>query len=188
MHALEDTPGGNRLPDYLPTKPYPFQTCRHLETISRMRTVWKGQYHQYVAERKYPIHLEAPLESYSVEDLEWWVLLRRSADIGWRSDISKPVRSRWTDYQGVGCVYIVPGGRWLLVGDARYGSVTVYDLDAPQLAGVLLIPRDEQHNQPVHRIAVAVDPIQQSPTLSFTMALSPAVHMGESHDISFGHS
>lgn len=130
-----------------------------------------------MTERKYSIHLETPLESYSAEDLERWVLVRRSADVGWRSDNLKPVRSRWINYRGVGCAHIVPGGRWLLVGDARRGSVIVYDLDAPQLVtGKPLIPPDEQDDQAVHRIAFAVD--SQSSTLSFTMALSPGVHMG----------
>lgn len=72
-----------------------------------------------------------------MEELERWVLVRRGADIGWQRNDSHPVRSRYIKHRETGPICMVPGGRWLLVGDMEGGSVSVYDLDASNLTGQL---------------------------------------------------
>jgi hypothetical protein len=113
--------------------------------------VWISQYQQYVAEQFHSLCLEEPPESYSAQDLECWVLVRRSTDVGWKCNDVKITR---TCYQSecpsvIGAMCLVPGGQWLLVGDARHGLVTVYDLNTSTLAGRLLIPPDSEGVQPV---------------------------------------
>lgn len=139
--------------------------------------VWISQYRQYIAERICRPRLDEPLESYSVPELEQWVLLRRSADVGWKSEDIKLTRSRWVKQEEIGGTCIIPGGRWLLVGS--YGSVTVYDLDASNLVERPLILQDAQHKQRIDRMAIEIDSEQQSPYLTFTLALSPAFYHGK---------
>jgi hypothetical protein len=139
---------------------------------------WTSQFQQYSVERIRQPRLEEPLESYSASDLERWVLLRRSADVGWKSEAVKFTRSRWIQRKGIGGTCIIPGGRWLLVGDANHSAVTVYDLDAPNLTERPLILPDVQHKQRTDRMAIEIDPGERFPYLTFTLALSPAVHHG----------
>lgn len=126
-------------------------------------------------QRIYPTCLEGKSSSYSAEELEQWVLLRRSADAGWKRREVKFTRKHWISRKEVGVTYIdgaciVPGGRWLLVGGGD-GSVTTYDLDASILKGSLLISPDEDE-QPVHHMAIEMDYSKETSNLTFTMALS----------------
>jgi len=148
------------------------QTCKLFSALSRIRDIWISQYHQYAAQHMGFARLEEPLESYSALELERWVLLRRSADVGWGCENTKFSRNRWVSKNlEVWGSCIVPGGRWLLVGSMD-GSVETYDLDASILTGKPLIPRGEQDEpQPVHYIAIDIDSQKQSPTLTFNMAL-----------------
>lgn len=92
-------------------------------------------------------------------------------------------RNRWIKQKDISGTYLVPGGRWLLVG-GRDGSVTAYDLDASTITGRPLIPRDDQEKpQPVHHISIDVDSPNQTSNLTFTMALSAAVHFCETCNI-----
>ena len=134
-----------------------------------MRDVWVSQYRQFVEKRLPSVRLEGPLESYSAEELERWVLVRRSADVGWRSEGTKFTRNRLVSQSDSQSSYFVPGGRWLLVGSLD-GSMTVYDLDAATISGRPLIAPDDQ--LPIHYIAIDIDSPKQSPNLTFTMALS----------------
>jgi hypothetical protein len=134
--------------------------------------VWTSQYCQYAAERARLPRLEEPLESYSAQELERWVLLRRSADVGWKREGVKFTRIRWANKERVAVVCMVPGGRWLLVG-GTCGSVTVYDLDASTPTGRLLIPPNAVGEQPVEHIAIDAGSEQQSSNLTFTLAVSP---------------
>jgi hypothetical protein len=140
--------------------------------------VWASQYRQYTAERIRSPRLEEPLNSYSSLELEHWVLVRRSANAGWKRDNVKITQSRFyrEPHTLIGAACIVPGGRWLLVGDAERGSIMVYDLDASTLTGRLLIPPDGEGEQPAGHIVIEVDSEQQSSRLSFTMALMPYFH------------
>jgi hypothetical protein len=138
--------------------------------------VWESQYRQYAAERICPPRLEEPLESYSAQELERWVLLRRSSDADWKHEDVKLARTRRICQECIGTACIVPGGRWLLVGGERCGSVTVYDLNAPVLTGRFLFPPDDTDRQPVKHIAIEATSEQEFSTLCFTMALSPHYH------------
>jgi hypothetical protein len=123
--------------------------------------------------------LEEPLDSYSAQELEQLVLVRRTADIGWKCQNMKFSRNRWISHEDLTVTYLFPGSRWLLVGD-HYGAMTVYDLDASTLTARPLIPRDDRNElQPIHHIVIEIDPPKQSPNLTFTMALSTAVHYGK---------
>jgi len=160
------------------------QTCKLLNDISRnVRAVWISQYYQYVAQRMHSVRLEEPLDSYSAQELERWVLVRRSADVGWRREDMKCSRNRWVTQKDIGCTYLVPGGRWLLVGGLD-GSVTAYDLDASSITGRPLTPPDDQDKrQPICRIVIDIDSPDQSPNLTFTMALSVGVPFCETCNI-----
>jgi len=156
------------------------QTCKLLNALSRARGIWMSQHHQYVSQHMQSARLEEPLDSYSAAELERWVLVRRSADVGWRCENTKFSRNRWVSKKEVAGSCIVPGGRWLLVGDAN-GSVETYDLDASILTGKPLIPRDEQDEpQPIHYITIDIDSQKQSPTLTFTMAFLACVQHSKS--------
>lgn len=141
--------------------------------------VWKAQYHQYLSERIHPVHLEEPLESYSAEELERWVLVRRGADVGWQRDGSQPVRNRFIKHRATGPVCMVPGGRWLLVGDMEDGSLSVYDLDASNLTRQPLTPPSDPKIHYTDFIAIDTGSGQQSSGLTFTLIVSPNMHTGE---------
>jgi hypothetical protein len=119
--------------------------------------------------------LEEPLESYSAQEMEDWVLVRTSADVGWRCENMKYRRNRWIRQLRTGTSHLVPGGRWLLVG-CDDGSVTIYDLDASILLGrPLILPDGEDEPQPVRHIAIDIDAQKQSSNLTFTMVLLPCM-------------
>jgi hypothetical protein len=152
------------------------QTCRLLNSLSRLRDIWISQYHQYVAQRMRSARLEEPLDSYSAQELEQLVLVRRSADIGWKCQNVKFSGNRWIRRKDATATCLFPGSRWLLAGD-QYGAMSVYDLDASTITERPLIPRDDQNEpQAIHHIVIEVDPPKQSPNLTFTMVLSTAVH------------
>ena len=76
----------------------------------------------------------------------------------------------------VSSAFLVPGGRWLLVG-CTDGSMTTYDLDASTLTGRQLIPRNDQCEP--HFVSIDIDSLKQSPNLTFTMTVSPKQHFRE---------
>ena len=78
------------------------------------------------------------------------MLIRRSADVGWKSEGNKFTRNRWVSQSNIHSSYFVPGGRWPLVGSLD-GSMTVYDLDVATIPGRPLIAPDDQ--LPTHYIA-----------------------------------
>ena len=158
-----------------------FQACKQLDEISKIREVWINQYLRYSSERLRRPRLEGPLESYSSEDLERWVLLRRSADIGWKSEDVKFTRTRQIRRAHTWGSLIVPGGRWLLVG-GKDGSLTTYDLEAPTLEGDLLTPGGD-HEEPAQRIAIDMDSGKRDSHLTFTLTASPALHTGKATNI-----
>ena len=77
----------------------------------------------------------------------------------------------------VGGAFLVPGGRWLLTGGVD-GSVVACDFDASTLRVTPLIPPDEDR-QRAQFIAIDMKSTKQCPNLTFTMAFSPASHLGE---------
>lgn len=153
------------------------QSCSYFNELTRTLPVWKNQYRQYVAETIRPPRLEEPLELYSAADLEQWVLRRRSANLGWKRPDTPYTRIREIESKDVGGVYIVPGGRWLLVGD-QGGSLLAYDLDAPLITKNVIIPQDAE-NQQAEVIAIDVEPETQGQNLAFTVAVSPTLPSSE---------
>ncbi|RDB18600.1 hypothetical protein Hypma_014707 [Hypsizygus marmoreus] len=152
------------------------RTCKYLEEISRTRIVWCSQYRRYVAQRTFPLYLEEPLESYSAAELERWVLLRISADLGWNSRDTKLTRIHRFKQKVVTGIFLVPGGRWLLAG-LEDGTVLAYDLDAATITPKPLIqPKAKQH--PVYYMSMSRD--LSSPNLTFTLSLSPCLQSDSS--------
>jgi len=78
----------------------------------------------------------------------------------------------------IGGALLVPGGRWLLVGGID-GSVAACDLDASIITVKPLIPPDEDNRQRVHFMAIDMKSANQCPNLTFTLASSPASHLGK---------
>lgn len=99
------------------------------------------------------------------------MLIRRSADLGWKRKDLKHTRTRMVKHKDVCTITIVPGGRWLLAGDLN-ANLLVYDLHASSLVGRAFIPQDPV-NRWVNLIEIDIDS-DRAPTqnLSFTMAVS----------------
>ncbi|RDB22268.1 hypothetical protein Hypma_010710 [Hypsizygus marmoreus] len=145
--------------------------CKCLNDISRTRGVWTTQYYRYAMEKKLRPRLEEPLGSYSAEELERWVLMRRSADLGWSFGSSEPPQKRWIRHHSTPATFLVQGGRWLLVGGDN-GSITAYDLDVSEVSGTELIPPQGTANpQPVRWISIDIE--ETASKLTFTLSLSP---------------
>lgn len=80
-------------------------------------------------------------------------------------------RIRKTTGSLVGATFIIPGGRWLLVGDQE-GGMLAYDLNASPMTKTVLIPRDGDE-QPINMITIDIHSDTGSRNLTFTMAISP---------------
>ena len=110
---------------------------------------------------------------YTSEELEHVLLLWNSADIGWQRDDKRPARERIFAACQPEIMHLIKGGRWLLLTSDRTGSVTYYDLDAQTIVGVPLIP-DQIPYCGSKNAHIAIDFHDESPMLSFTIALSLA--------------
>ena len=86
-------------------------------------------------------------------------------------------RNRWASQWQITTAFLVPGGRWLVVGCVD-GSMMTYDLDPATLTGRQSIPRDGEPNL----VSIDIDSPKQSPNLTFTMAVSPKQHFRELHN------
>ena len=83
-------------------------------------------------------------------------------------------RNRWASQWQITTAFLVPGGRWLVVGCVD-GSMTTYD--PATLTGRQSIPRDD-HCEP-NLVSIDIDSPKQSPNLTFTMVVSPTLHFRE---------
>ena len=110
---------------------------------------------------------------YTSEELEHVLLLWNSADAGWQCDDKRPARERVFAANQPKIMHLVKGGRWLLVTSHQTGSVTYYDLDAETIVGTPLIP-DQIPYCGSKNVHIAIDFQDESPMLSFTIALSLA--------------
>ncbi|KJA23527.1 hypothetical protein HYPSUDRAFT_580037 [Hypholoma sublateritium FD-334 SS-4] len=147
------------------------QTCRLLAGITRTRAIWARLVMECISSAAYPPRLERPIDMYTSDELEHLFLLWSSADVGWRRSDARPARARVSATRLPEKVHLVPGGRWLLVTSVQTGAVTYYDLDAETISGVLLIP-DQIVRGGWFNLQVAIDFHDESPVLSFTIALS----------------
>ncbi|KAG6896052.1 hypothetical protein C0992_010668 [Termitomyces sp. T32_za158] len=152
------------------------QVCKRLDGISRVREVWLSQYRQYVAEKQFRPTMEEPLESYSCDELENWVLKRRGADHEWKLS-GRSVRERTISVETPSPLLVVPGGRWLL--RILYdGSVVCYDLDQQEIRSSILIPpRDNFSDVTLYRLAIDID--NAAPKLTFNLVSYPSSYTGD---------
>ncbi|KAG6829162.1 hypothetical protein H0H92_005506 [Tricholoma furcatifolium] len=109
--------------------------------------------------------IEEPLQSYSSEELEKWVLNRRSAELAWGLDGQIP-RERKLEIPPVCPWVLVPGGRWLLAV-MHTGALNSYDLDQENIVSTqLTLP----HNPPRFMYGISID-MMLTATLSFNLVL-----------------
>lgn len=109
---------------------------------------------------------------YTSSELERLFLLWKSAEVGWETDDGQPVRERALSVETSDFVYLVKGGRWLLVA-TQAGAVKYYDLDAEVITGVALIPDQTFIAATAHSATLmSVDVDQDSPVLSFRLAFA----------------
>lgn len=147
----------------------PRQTCRFLSALTNIKSIWVDLVNQHISgivDR--PPLLERPITLYTSDELRSLFLLWKSAHIGLTSEDGRPARERRFIAERSKFVYLVRGGRWLLV--ATYtGLVMYYDLDAEIIEGALLIP---EQSKPVSHFLMSVDVDTNSPTLRFNIAFS----------------
>ncbi|KAG6871634.1 hypothetical protein C0993_002961 [Termitomyces sp. T159_Od127] len=152
------------------------QVCKRLNETSRIREVWLSQHRQYVAEKEFQPTMEEPVESYSCEELEHWVLERRGADQEWALP-GRSVCERTISMEAISPIFVVPGGRWLLCSMSD-GSVMCHDLDHHDIRSSILIPsRDNSDDVTSYRLAIDID--NAVPRLKFNLVTFPSNYMGQ---------
>jgi hypothetical protein len=100
---------------------------------------------------------EKPLGMHSCRELELLVLRWKRIKIGWaRNGIPRQRHFFVSDPKSISpCVYLVEGGRWLLVG-TKFGSIQYYDLNAVTISASTLIPSPFDGQSEI-RISVDMD-------------------------------
>ncbi|KAJ3500062.1 hypothetical protein NLJ89_g9957 [Agrocybe chaxingu] len=154
------------------------QTCRQLAEVTRERPIWLCLFSKHLLSTPpYRLRLERPIVEYSSVELENIVLRWHRAEIGWTSDGRMPFRERelQIDDDIHRALYLVPGGRWLLVA-TRKGTVDYYDLDTPNPSPrVLVPPQFGSSADAMLHMSVDVDMVDESGTdclpLSFNVGL-----------------
>ncbi|TFK72853.1 hypothetical protein BDN72DRAFT_855220 [Pluteus cervinus] len=146
------------------------KTCRRLQDVSKSLAVWR---HLVRQEPRFSLCLEQPIEAYSSDELEYFLLRRKKTEVGYERAANGsgfelrrrilPVSTNST----YDCARLVPGGRWLLIS-TRHGSVKYYDLSTQDPTGRLLIPK--RYIRSTSWMCVDVD--MNSPTLRFNLALT----------------
>ncbi|KAF4621378.1 hypothetical protein D9613_000035 [Agrocybe pediades] len=106
------------------------QTCKILHHATTAKPIWVDLF--WECERLSPgiLTLEKPLDMYSSEELERVVLTWGSMQVGWHTSDGTPSRQRTITSEYYSNVYLVPGGRWLLVFQNE-GGISYYDLESP---------------------------------------------------------
>ncbi|KAG6881856.1 hypothetical protein C0993_012637, partial [Termitomyces sp. T159_Od127] len=150
------------------------QVCKRLNETSRLWEVWLSQHRQYVAEKEFQPTMEEPLESYSCEELEHWVLERRGADQEWALP-GRSVRERTISVASITSpLFLVPGGRWLL-RSMPDGSVMCHDLDHHEIRSSILIPSRDHPSETSWRLAIDID--HAAPRLKFNLVTYPSNYL-----------
>ncbi|KIM39644.1 hypothetical protein M413DRAFT_29339 [Hebeloma cylindrosporum] len=120
-----------------------------------------------------PLCLERSMEFYSSQELEYLVKRRESEEVK-RKTLNKLssvlTRRLPIGNSGIGAFTLINGGRWLLTA-CYFGSVSYYDLDSQTPVKRLLIPRIKDQFSSFHTVVMAVDIDDESPVLSFNVAL-----------------
>ncbi|PPQ92305.1 hypothetical protein CVT25_008610 [Psilocybe cyanescens] len=157
----------------------------YLSEATKVRNIWVHLVNEHVLANPHPPRFERPIEAYSSQELEYLLLLWKSADHGLETSTLHPSRERTfvgvktgrgvrTGYGQNGAsdklIHLIKGGRWLLVVE-QTGAVSCYDLDAETISGVRLIP-DQMEFTNSSRVLMTLDYATHSPILEFTIALS----------------
>jgi hypothetical protein len=109
--------------------------------------VWLALVKRYIAISPRQLWPEKPLDRHTSRDLELLVLRWKSVKAGWAANRSTTpiprqrlfsISEQSAPYVSP-CLYLVEGGRWLLVG-TRFGAVQYYDLNAVNISAITLIP------------------------------------------------
>ncbi|KIM36610.1 hypothetical protein M413DRAFT_448969 [Hebeloma cylindrosporum] len=158
------------------------KVCKTLQEVSKTRSVWLNLCHPHLfptATAPRSLYLERPIKLYTSHDLELLFLRLKSSDIGWKTDDKFPARRRQIVTTNIAkCMYLVEGGRWLLVVSVT-GSITYFDLDASTPTESLLVP--DQFDLPVPyrfrpkseaKVAMAIDRDNDSAFLAFNLLVS----------------
>ncbi|KAG6917762.1 hypothetical protein DXG01_001167 [Tephrocybe rancida] len=156
------------------------QVCASLNAPTRAHTVWTAQYKKYASRKKFRPLLEEPLEAYTSKELETLVLRRISADETWASETAPPAHERAfaikdldTRMRMVDPLYLVQGGRWLLVTVTKTGSVLAYDLDHARPAERVKIVIPPREN-PIGEFQIVVEVDETAPRLTLRLASYPS--------------
>ncbi len=152
-----------------------YQTCRRLCHASQAIPVWQNLYRHYLGNSDIPCHLESRVCLYSAKDLESWVLRRIGADLGWKKNADRPSRQRIIQTGHIIALFLIPGGRWLIVADHAC-EVKCYDLDSPTISSSeqVLIPAG-----PIGRVPFcsAIDIPDDSVTFPFHLVIYQHVYV-----------
>ncbi|KAF4621119.1 hypothetical protein D9613_000046 [Agrocybe pediades] len=159
------------------------QTCKSLVEVTTAKPIWTNLL--WECERSSPgiLTLEKPADLYSSKELEHLVLVWESTRIGWRTADDTPSRQRTihldqsSSYDSCPqgsrfyeAVYLVPGGRWLLVLYIG-GGIAYYDLDSTQYEDKrILVPDCTRHTVANGDVVFAVDIPDRLPMRCFKLA------------------
>src|SRR6266511_1531986 len=108
------------------------------------RSVWLALVKWYTASiEPRPLWPEKPLAKHTARELEHLILCWKSGKAGFSvnelDSVIQNQRHFFLPESSNDCTYLVPGGRWFLVG-TRCGSVQVFDLDPPTTTTFTLVP------------------------------------------------
>ena len=133
--------------------------------------------------------LEKPLDRYTTPELQHLVLRWRSIRTGWvANQLTTPLcqQQHFLSEQStphISCVYLVEGGRWLLVG-TQDGAIQYYDLNANNIFATTLIPSLFSGRRTDVRISVDMDASAES----LTFHLATMLRVQEHDDLEYHHS
>ncbi|KIM36600.1 hypothetical protein M413DRAFT_285502 [Hebeloma cylindrosporum] len=158
--------------------------CKTLQGVSKTRSVWLNLCRPHLsptATAPQTLHLERPIKLYTSYDLEFLFLRLKSADAGWRTEDNSPARKREiVTTKPAKFMYLVEGGRWLLVASAT-GCITYFDLDSSTPTESVLIPDqfdlrlpDVDQGNPFAeaKVVMATDRDSDSAFLAFNLVVS----------------
>lgn len=108
------------------------------------KNLWHGFVQEFESRPGYS-RLEAPWTDYTTKELTHWVLSRFRVEEFWRKPLvanAAPLpRARSSPYMDGELVspILLPGGRWMLMLERFQGDIYVFDLEAPELKGGVLV-------------------------------------------------
>ncbi|KAF4621250.1 hypothetical protein D9613_000052 [Agrocybe pediades] len=146
------------------------QTCKLLCRATTARPIWIDLFEE--CERSTPglIKLEKPLDLYSSEELERVVIVAKSTEMGWRGRDDTPSRRRHIeDIEVYQDVYLVPGGRWLLVFHFT-GEISYHDLDSADYRKKRILVAGDVRLARCNMTFFAVDVSNRTPWQNFKLA------------------